>query len=201
MVERLPAARTAALDFFEQILTPRDRVALITFNDRPDLAVPFTNELESLPEKLAVLAAERGTALWDSVVFTLHYFNGVSGQRAILILSDGDDESSRYTAKEAREFALTAGVAVYAVGLDLPVLTDTRSALGKLAESTGGRAFFIDGVAELGPIYAQIQKELRSKYLLAYQSSNDGADGDFRAIDVRVSRPGVSVEALRGYFP
>ena len=201
MVERLPAARTAALDFFEQILTPRDRVALITFNDRPDLAVPFTNELESLPEKLAVLAAERGTALWDSVVFTLHYFNGVSGQRAILILSDGDDESSRYTAKEAREFALTAGVAVYAVGLDLPVLTDTRSALGKLAESTGGRAYFIDGVAELGPIYAQIQKELRSKYLLAYQSSNDGADGDFRAIDVRVSRPGVSVEALRGYFP
>ncbi|MEE8525882.1 MAG: VWA domain-containing protein, partial [Thermoanaerobaculia bacterium] len=129
-------------------------------------------------------------------------FNGITGQRAILILSDGDDESSRYTAKQAREFALTAGVAVYAIGLDLPGgLHDTRIQLGKLAAATGGRAFFIDGVAELGPIYAQIQKELRSKYLLAYQSANQSTGGEFRAIDVQVSRPGITVEALRGYFP
>jgi VWFA-related protein len=202
MSERLPAARTAALDFFEQIVTPKDRVAFITFNDRPDLVAPFTNEIETLAEKLAVLAAERGTALWDSLVFTLHYFNGISGQRAILIVSDGDDESSRYTAKQAREFALTAGVTIYAIGLDLPGgLTDTRIQLPKLAEATGGRAYLIDDVSELTAIYAQIQKELRSKYLLAYQSTNDSTGGEFRAIDVQVSRPGVSVEALRGYFP
>ncbi len=201
MVDRLPAARTAAMEFFQEIVTPKDRVAFIPFNDRPDLAVPFTNDLEELPEKLAVLAAERGTALWDSLVFTLHYFNGISGQRAILILSDGDDESSRYTAKQAREFALTAGVAVYAIGLDLPSLHGTRAQLARLAQVTGGRAYFIDDVGELASIYAQIQRELRSKYLLAYHSSNESADGEFRAIDVRVSRPGTSVEALRGYFP
>jgi len=202
MAERLDRTRSAAVRFFEQIVTPKDRAAVITFNDRPNLAVRFTNEVGSLAEKLAVLDAERGTALWDAFVFTLEYFNGIKGQRAILLLSDGKDESSRYTFQQAQDYALAAGVTVYSIGLGLPkVALETRYRLGKLAELTGGRAWFIDDPGELEAIYAQIERELRSRYLLAYQSSDDSGSADFRPVEVRVLRPDLAVEAMKGYFP
>ena len=96
MEESLEEAQRAALSFFTDIVTPKDRAALITFNDRPRLQVKFTNELLQLGGGLAGLKAERGTALYDSVVFALYYFNGLKGQRALIVLSDGKDESSKF---------------------------------------------------------------------------------------------------------
>ena len=97
MTDSLDEARNAALEFFQQTIKPKDRAAFIPFNDRPSLAVKFTNDVNSLAGGLAGLKAERGTALWDSIVFCLYYFNGVRGQRALLLLSDGKDEGSRFT--------------------------------------------------------------------------------------------------------
>ena len=201
MAENLVPARTAALSFFQQVITPRDRAAVVTFNDRPNLAVKFTSEIDSLAAEMAGLKAERGTALWDSLVFTLYYFNGIKGQRAVLLLSDGKDESSRYSFDEALSYAQTAGVTLYTIGLDLPFKElDARLKLSRLAEATGGRSYFIDDVAELAAIYDQIQAELRAKYLLAYQSTNTGGSGEFRRIEVR-ARGASEVKALQGYYP
>lgn len=202
MEPNLAVAREAALQFFRDAIQPRDRAALIPFNDRPTLAVKMTNRLDALGGGLAGLKAERGTALYDSVVFGLFYFNGLKGQRAMLVLSDGKDENSRFTLDQTLDFARRAGVAIYTIGLDIPRRDlEVRKALKQLAEETGGRSFFVDEATELTPVYAAIQKELRSRYLLAYQSSNTGREQRFRTVEVKVARPGLQAKTIRGYFP
>ena len=202
MVEELGEAQAAALSFFEQAVTPKDRAAVITFNDHPNLAAKFTNDVEVLAGGLAGLKAERGTALYDSLIFTLYYFNGIKGQRAVVLLSDGKDESSRFEFDDALEYAHRAGVSIYSIGLKLGRgQLDARRKLTKIAEETGGRSFFIDEVTELSAIYDTIQRELRSRYLLAYQSSNTSDSKRFRTIEVKVSPSGLEAKTLRGYYP
>jgi Ca-activated chloride channel family protein len=202
MEPNLPAARDAALRFFQQAIQPRDRGALIPFNDRPRLAVKMTSRQEDLSAGLAGLKAERGTSLYDSVVFSLFYFNGIKGQRAVLLLSDGKDENSKFTFDQTLDFARRAGVAIYSIGLDIPrKQLETRKILRRLAAETGGRHFFIKEAPELGPIYEAIQLELRSRYLLAYQSTNSSRSNRFRTIDVQLADPGLEPKTLRGYYP
>jgi VWFA-related protein len=202
MEDSLETAKQAALQFFQQAITPRDRATLITFNDHPNLVTKFTNQLDQLAGGLAGLKAERGTSLYDSVIFSLYYFNGVKGQRALIVLSDGRDEQSRFSFDDTLEYARRAGVAIYSIGLDLKSGSgDAKHKLTRLAEETGGRSFFVDGAAELPAIYEAIQKELRSRYYLAYQSSNTGEGDRFRTIDVTLSRGGLEAKTLRGYYP
>jgi len=198
MDPNIAQARQAAFTFFQQAIKPKDRAALITFNDHPNLVAKFTNDVNELAGGLAGLKAERGTALYDSVVFSLFYFNGVKGQRALLILSDGKDEGSRFSFEDALEYARRAGVTIYAIGLGKEV--DKRH-LTKIAEETGGRSFFVKAAAELGPIYAEIERELRSQYLVAYQSSNTSDENTFRTVELKVARPGTEVKTIRGYYP
>ncbi len=195
----LSQAQAAALHFFEQAVTPKDRAAIVTFNDHPDLATKFTNDTRSLAAGLAGLKAERGTALYDSLIFTLYYFNGIRGQRAILMLSDGKDESSRFEFDDALEYARRAGVAIYVIGLKLP--RKDYGKLAKLAVETGGRSFLVDDASELTAVYDTIQQELRSRYLLAYQSSNTSGRDEFRAIEVELEPSGLEAKTLRGYYP
>lgn len=200
MVNRLGVAREAALDLFQTGITPRDRAALVTFNDHPYLASDFTNDQGSLAGSLAGLKAERGTALYDAIVFGLYYLNGIKGQRALLLLSDGKDESSRFSFDQALEYAQRSGVAVYAIGLGKQP-GPARRALSRLADRTGGRAFFIGQIAELAGVYDQILGELRSRYLITYQSTNTSGDRRFREIEADATAPGVSIRTLKGYYP
>ena len=199
MEDGLEQAQAAALHFFEQAVTPKDRAAIVTFNDHPNLATKFTNDVESLAGGLAGLKAERGTALYDSLIFTLYYFNGIRGQRALLLLSDGRDESSRFDFDDALEYARRAGVAIYVIGLKLP--RKDYGKLSKLAEETGGRSFLVGEASELTAVYDAIQQELRSRYLLAYQSSNTSGKKDFRTIQVELEASGLEAKTLRGYYP
>jgi VWFA-related protein len=202
MEPNLAAARDAALRFFQQVLQPKDRASLIPFNDRPTLAVKMTNRLDDLAAGLAGLKAERGTSLYDSVVFSLFYFNGIKGQRALLVLSDGKDENSKFGFDQTLDFARRAGVAIYTVGLGISRGEfETRRVLKTLAEETGGRSFFVSAATELDPIYADIQQELRSRYLLAYQSTNTDRSLRFRAVEVKLDKPGLDAKTMRGYYP
>jgi VWFA-related protein len=89
-------------------------------------------------------------------------------------------------------------VAIYPIGLGEDL---EKRKLEKLAEETGGRAFFLRDVSELAGIYAAIQEELRSKYLIAYQSTNTSGGEQFRAVELKVSRPGAEAKTMRGYYP
>ncbi len=198
MESSLETARGAVLRFFETAIKPRDRAAVITFNDHPSLAVKFTNDQAALAAGLAGLKAERGTALYDTLVYAFYYFNGVKGQRAILLVTDGRDEDSRFSFEQALEAARRAGITLYAIGLGDDV---EKHKLSRLCEETGGRAFFLKGAADLPAIYAAIQDELRAKVLLAYQSKNTSTQDAFRTVDVKLDMPGVEVKAPRGYYP
>jgi Ca-activated chloride channel family protein len=203
MEPNLGKAQEAALRFLQRTIRAKDRAAVIPFNDHPTLAVKFTNDLNVLAGGLAGLKAERGTALYDTVVFTLFYFNGVKGQRALLLLSDGKDEGSRFTWEETLGFARRAGVTIYAIGLGDQV---EKKKMSRLAEETGGRAFFLNDASRLDEIYARIEDELRAQYLLAYQSSQSGGVGGrganvFRTVDVQVGKKGLEAKTIRGYYP
>jgi VWFA-related protein len=202
MEESLDQAQAAALKFIQETIQPKDRAMIIPFNDRPVMAVKPSNDLGALAGGLAGLKAERGTALYDSLIFALYYFNGVRGQRAILLLSDGKDESSRFTFEDILDYSRRSGVAIYPIGLGLERgERDTRKKLSRLAEETGGQSFFIATVEELPAIYAQIQRELRSKYLLAYQSNNPDVGEKFRSVEVKVLKSGLDAKTIRGYYP
>ncbi len=201
MMSSLSDVKKAAHRFFESVLSERDRAALITFNDAPQLIVRFTNSQEVLAGGLAGLVAEGETSLYDSVIFSLHYFSGLQGKRAIVVLTDGEDSNSAYTYEDAIDFARRTGVAIYIVGLRLQSQkNEVRMRMQRLARETGGECFFIDRASQLGEVYDSIQQELRSQYLIAYQSSKEGGD-EFREVEVKMHRKGLDAKTIRGYYP
>lgn len=200
MAAQLSAAKGAVLGILERLTEPHDRLALIPFNDRPYLATRLTRSAAAVGEALAGLRVERGTALYDSVIFGLFYFNGLGGQRAMLVVSDGEDESSRFDFDAALEMARRSGVSLYTIGIGLGDGGAARR-LARLAAETGGRAFTVTSASELPAAYDAILSELRARYLLVYQSPESQRDERFRAVEVRVSRRGLEVRAPQGYYP
>lgn len=200
MVGILEEVRRAALSFFERSLEPKDRAAVITFSSFPRLQVELTGDKTQLGRGLAGLAPEGKTALYDSVMFGLYYFAGIKGQRAILLLSDGRDESSRFDFEQTLDYARRAGVTLYTIGFRLADL-GAKQKLQKLSEETGGSSFFIEDESAIAKVYETIEREMRSQLLLAYQSNNRSEDGQFRRIELKVDKPDVVVKTLSGYYP
>lgn len=199
---RLDEAVKSALGFFQKVIKPKDRAAVFTFSDTPTLGVRFTNQMDVLTGALQGLTAEGNTALYDSLIYALYYFGGIKGKKAIVLLSDGQDSGSHYSFSEALEYARRSGVAIYAVGIDIQQKDyDTRAKLQKLADETGGRPFFIAAASELEKVFASVEEELRSQYMLAYQSTNQSRNDKFRTIEVKLSRPGLEAKTARGYYP
>jgi Ca-activated chloride channel family protein len=200
MTEQLDSVLAAAQRFFDQLLTPRDRAAVVTFADKPTLRVPFTHDPAVLAGGLAHLEADGETALYDSLVYTLWYMSGVRGKRVVVLLTDGDDTKSKRRYEEALEYARRSGVTIYGIGIGLPTTASVaRMNLQRLAAETGGSTFFVERRTSLDPVYRSIERELRAQYLLAYQS--DGSGNGYRKVNVDVKRPGVTVGAAKGYYP
>ena len=201
MMSALSDVKKAAHRFFESVLTERDRAALITFNDEPELVVRFTNNQEVLAGGLTGLVVEGETALYDTVIFSLHYFSGLPGKRAIVLLTDGEDSVSNYSYADAIDFARRTGVAIYIVGLNLERQSnDVRMRMRRLASETGGECYFIDNSRELERVYGSIQEELRSQYLIAYQSTNPSGE-EFREVEVKMQTKGLEAKTILGYYP
>lgn len=203
MRERLEQTREAALQFLQRTLRPVDQAAVITFNRTPRVAVRLTNDLEELREGLTGLLAEDQTSLYDSLAYGLQYLSGVKGQRAVLLLSDGMDRSSRLTFEQSLECARRAGIAVYTVGLSLPdgARGEAGDKLRRMAAETGGRSWFVESTAELDGVYQQIERELRAQYRISYQSSNNSPKDGFRAVRVEVAHKGMEARTISGYYP
>ncbi len=145
--------------------------------------------------------AEGETTLYDSLAFSLYYFGGLSGKRALVVLTDGRDSQSRFDQAEVIEFAQRLGVAVYPIGVDAGSRDfESESGLRRLASATGGSAFFIRKARELDSVYERIEAELRSQYLLGYQSTST-TPGAFRRVAVEVAAQGLTVHTIPGYYP
>jgi len=202
MTNSMKEAEEAALRFFQSVIRESDRACLVLFSDEAELVVPFTNDVSVLAGGLVGIAADGETSLHDSLIFTLHYFNGLRGKRAFIVITDGADSNSEYKFSEVLEFARRSGVGIYTVGLNIsPRENLVRTKLIQLARETGGNHYFIDSASGLERVYEKIESELRSQYLLAYQSSQTTDRESFRKIELKVKRKGLRAKTMRGYYP
>ncbi|MEE8138872.1 MAG: VWA domain-containing protein, partial [Thermoanaerobaculia bacterium] len=179
-----------------------DRITVLSFADQISVDAGFTKSAGQVERALAGLVAHGGTALYDSLIEALNTFEGVRGQTALLLFSDGRDESSRLSFDQVLETARRSGVTVYAIGLEAAFQQkEERRILKELAAETGGQANFLAGVDELSGVYGSILEELRARYLLAYQSSSTQPAAAFRSVRVEVDLKGAQVRTRRGYYP
>ena len=201
MASSLNEAERAAAGFVHNLLTPKDRGFALGFSSRPTLLVPPVDDAEAVALSLEGLRAFGRTALYDAIITSLYYFRAERGQRALVLLTDGDDTFSSTSWEDALSYARHSGVAIYPIGLGLSELKrGARGKLTELAEATGGRAFFIDRAEELAGVYGRIGEELRSRYLIAYNSDRPPDASGFRPVEVRVKR-GLKARVSRGVYP
>jgi VWFA-related protein len=207
MGAKLQKSRQAAAMFF-RTANPEDEFFLVQFNDRPELVVNFTRNTEEIQNRLTFTQAKGRTALLDGVYLAMNEMRKARNQRkAILILSDGGDNSSRYTESEIRNLVREADVQVYAIGIFEAISARQRTAeelsgpglLSELAESTGGRHFPVENLNELPDIAAKIGIELRNQYVLGYTPNNLEKDGKYRRVSVKLIQP-KGMPPLKTYF-
>ncbi|MCG8455565.1 MAG: VWA domain-containing protein, partial [Holophagales bacterium] len=202
MIESLGVAQQAAVDFLDSMITPRDRVFALAFANRPEILMGRTSDVGAIAARLEGLVADGSTALHDAVVTSLYYYRGIRGRRALVLLSDGEDTSSSLEFREALEYAKRSGIAIYAIGLRISKADfGVRGKLDDLARETGGRTFYIREAEDLRGVYAEIERELRSQYLVAYNSESTKNREEYREVALKVRGGGLEARTIRGYYP
>lgn len=232
----LPDEKIAARAFLENVLRPnKDEAAILSFTGETTLEQGFSGNLERLRRAIdrvefippsgyigggvvvngtppisgtnQVLAGS--TAIWDAIWATSEELIGTSAEhtrRAIILLTDGVDTSSRLKMQDAIERAQKADALIYAIGIgDRYTFNVNEGDLKKIAEKTGGRAYFPRHERDLNDAFAQIQRDLREQYLVAYSPSNKARDGSYRKIEIQVINPAQRQRDLKlnyrsGYF-
>jgi Ca-activated chloride channel homolog len=194
---KLQTSRQAVTQFLKT-MNPQDEAFLVAFSDKATLSAGFTNDSGEIQEKVALLQSGGLTAMLDAVDTALREMkNAKNPRKAILIVSDGGDNNSRYTPAQIQDLVREADVQVYAMGVFEPTISIGMSPeevsgprlLSQLAEQTGGRAFTAVDPNDLPSIASRIGIELRNQYVLAYTPKNQERDGKFRHVEVKVTQP------------
>ena len=197
MGHKLDKSRQAVAQFFK-LANPEDEFFLVQFNDSANLVQAFTRNLEEIQNKLAFTQSRGRTALLDAVYMAVHEMRKAKNPRkALLLISDGGDNSSRYTETEIKTLVKEADVQIYAIGIyesagarsRTPEETSGPALLTEIAEQTGGRQYQVDDLNELPDVAAKIGIELRNQYILGYSPKNLSRDGKYRRVQVRLVQP------------
>ncbi len=225
----LPEEKKAARAFIRAVVRPdKDKVAVLSFTGVPRVEQQLTENVSKLNRAIDQLRVELPgnnpncdqerpvqedplcwTSIWDSVWESASEVLGQgdeNSRRAIILLSDGDDTSSTIKRRDAIDAAVKNNVAVYSIGIGDPELYKVeRDSLRKISDPTGGRAFFPRDEVELGRVFAQIQEELRSQYVIAYSPQNKLRDGSHRRIKMEIVNPELREQKLQliyrqGYY-
>src|SRR3954471_1778329 len=205
--DRFKFEQEAATEFLNQTVRPKvDRAFVVGFDSTPEVTADFTDSSEKLAKGVAMLRPGGGTALWDAVYYAsrdklLKHNDDFAVRRALVVLSDGDDNQSRVTRQEAIEMAQRAEVIVYAISTNISgVVSRGDKSLQDLAEATGGRVFYPMKLDDIAEKFVQIQEELRSQYAVAYKPTDFLADGRYRSIEILASNKKFKVRARKGYY-
>jgi Ca-activated chloride channel family protein len=210
MKEKIGTAREAAATFLKTG-NPDDEYFLVTFANRPEVVADFTTDVTKLQSKLLLTPAKGMTAMYDSVYVGLEKLKeGTNPKKALLLITDGEDNRSRYTFQNVKDFVKEQDVQIYGIGIvdewnsQLSAGHTGRAMIEELADLTGGRAFFPDSVYELEDICTKIAVELKNQYVLGYHSTNGAKDGKWRKLRVKVNPPKgiqhLNVRAKSGYY-
>lgn len=228
----LPDLKAAARVFLESVIrASKDEAAVISFTGETTLEQSFTGSLERLRRAIDRVefippsgyigggvvvtgtppisgtnqSLAGSTAIWDAIWVTSDELMSDSAEhtrRAIILLTDGDDTSSRMKQHEAIERAQKAEALIYSIGIgDRYTFGVDEGALRKISEKTGGRAYFPSNEKDLREAFAQIQRDLREQYLVAYSPSNKNRDGTYRKVEIQVTNPALREQLKLNYRP
>jgi len=210
MKDKLGVARDAATTFLRTVLNKDDEFFLIRFADRPQVAVDFTAQTSRISGNLIAMDAKGSTALYDAVYDGLHKLrDAANGRKVLLVITDGEDNRSRYTFSNIREYVKEQDIQIYAIGIGDPSNpqfgTDGggRDRIEELTDLTGGQSFFPNSVSELGDLCFRIGVEIKNQYVIAYRSTNANPDGKWRKLRVSAHLKGtrdLQVRARSGYY-
>ena len=209
MTSKLIRARESILQFIKTA-NPQDEFFVIGFNDRPELIEDFTSSVEDIQARLATVRSGHRTALLDAIYYGMVKMKEARHERkALLVVSDGGDNRSRYTEGEVRAEVREADVEMYSIGIFDPYAAtpEERSGpqlLNDLSEETGGRMFRVDDLAEMGDIAEKISTELRNQDVIGYRPRGLTYDGKWRKVKVKITPPAglppLTVHARTGYY-
>jgi Ca-activated chloride channel family protein len=209
MADKIERAREAVLEFFKTA-NPQDEFFMIAFADKPEEVTGFTQSVEDIEGRLVYTVPKGRTALLDAIYLGLTKMRGAKYEKkALLIISDGGDNHSRYTESEIKNLVKESDVQIYAIGIYDHYFPTEEERLGPellsdITDLTGGRAFSIDNPNDLADVATKIGIELRNQYLLGYRPTNRADDGKWHKIRVKLTPPKglppLRVYAKTGYY-
>ena len=209
MAGKIDRAREAVLEFFK-IANPQDEFFMIAFADKPEEVTDFTQSVEDIEGRLLYTVPKGRTALLDAIYLSLHKMSQARYEKkALLIISDGGDNHSRYTESEIKNLVKESDVQIYAIGLYDHYFPTEEERLGPqlltdITELTGGRAFSVDNPNDLADVATKIGIELRNQYVLGYRPTKPANDGKWHKIRVKLvppkGLPPLQVHAKAGYY-
>ncbi len=199
-----------ALSEFLRTSNPADEFFVIGFNDRPAVIVDYTSDVDDVEARMVMLHPENRTALIDAVYLGVNKLKDAKYERkALLIISDGGDNRSRYTQGELRRVVRESDVQIYSIGIFDVYASTSEEELGPvlltdISEMTGGRMFKVSDVGDMADIAARISAELRNQYVVGYRPSDMKKDGNWRKLKVRLvpppGLPPLTVHFRQGYY-
>jgi len=207
--DRFKFEQESAIEFLNQTVRPRyDKAFIVGFDVTPEVTQDFTDNTEALSRGVRALRPGGGTAMYDALYFAcrdklLKEPRNGPVRRAIILLSDGDDNMSHVTREEAIEMALRAEVIVYSISTNITggARHSGDKVLERIADATGGRAFFPFQLNDVADAFVEIQDELRSQYALSYNPSDLRTDGRYHTIEILAqNHKGLRVRSRRGYY-
>jgi Ca-activated chloride channel family protein len=214
MADKLASINTAAMTFVKES-NPDDETAVVTFSSIPRIHQDFTQDTNELRGSLGGIFPNGNTALYDAVLLASRHLKraGFHDKKVLLIISDGQDNESKNKLKDVLEAIQESKIIVYSIGLlgsdsgnsNYDMFTDeAKNALKRLAETTGGAAFFPNGSHQVKQVCERIARDLRNQYTIGYKPSNEKLDGSWRKTIVKVNPPktvhSVKVRTKQGYY-
>jgi len=206
--DRFKFEQESAIEFLNQIIRPRyDKAFVIGFDTTPEVTQDFTDSAEALSHGVRMLRPGGGTAMYDAIYFAcrdklMKEDRGViATRRAIILLSDGEDNQSRVSREEAVEMAQRAEVIIYTISTNTSGLVSRGDKILKhFAEETGGKAFFPFKIEDVANAFTEISDELRSQYAISYKPADFLANGKYRSIEILADNKKYHVRARKGYY-
>jgi Ca-activated chloride channel homolog len=205
---RFKFEQEAAIEFMNQTIRPKyDQAFVLGFDSSLEVTQEFTGDSELLSKGIRSLRPGNSTRLYDALFYAcrerLNAPETASVRRAIVLITDGEDNSSRSTREEAIEMALRANVIVYTISTNFPGYSESGKydkILQRIADATGGRWFEPFQVTDVANAFSQIQADLRSQYALAYRPESFRHDGRYRTIEILAEHKGLKVHSRHGYY-
>jgi Ca-activated chloride channel homolog len=209
MTSKFTRARKALSEFL-RTSNPQDEFFVVGFNDKPAVIVDYTSEVDDVEARMVMLKPENRTALIDAVYLAVDKLRqGKYERKALLIISDGGDNRSRYTEGELRRAVRESDVQIYSIGIFDQFAATPEEQLGPMlltdvCEMTGGRLFRVSDLGDLGDIATRISAELRNEYVIGYRPSEVKKDGNWRKLKIRLvpppGLPPLTVHNRQGYY-